>query len=154
MSHLVRMGRYSGTTAFTTLSVSVYFAGKLIWDAGAGVVTDRLGSTRSGNRKYFPYGEEPVTTAQDKTKFATYFRDNTTALDYADQRYYGRTMGRFLTPDPYGGSANPADPQSLNRYSYVQAGPAFVNLEIPGVCTDAALLEAALRVVGTLAQPA
>jgi hypothetical protein len=41
-----------------------------------------------------------------------------------------------------------------DRYSYVQAGPSFVNLEIPGVCTDAVLLEAALRVVGTLAQPA
>jgi hypothetical protein len=36
----------------------------------------------------------------------------------------------------------------------VQAGPAFVSLEIPGVCTDAAVLEAALRVVGSLAQPA
>ncbi|NVB80263.1 MAG: hypothetical protein HOV81_17855 [Kofleriaceae bacterium] len=41
-----------------------------------------------------------------------------------------------------------------NRYDYVQAGPAFVNLEIPGVCTDPVVLEAALRVVGALAQPA
>jgi hypothetical protein len=40
-----------------------------------------------------------------------------------------------------------------DRYDYVQAGPAFVNLEIPGVCTDPAVIEAALRVVGTLAQP-
>lgn len=41
-----------------------------------------------------------------------------------------------------------------NRYDYVQAGPAFVNLELPGVCTDPVLLEAAMRVVGSLAQPA
>ena len=40
-----------------------------------------------------------------------------------------------------------------DRYDYVQAGPSFVNLEIPGVCTDPAVIEAALRVVGTLAQP-
>lgn len=40
-----------------------------------------------------------------------------------------------------------------DRYSYVQAGPSFVNLEIPGVCTDATVIEAALRVVGSLAQP-
>lgn len=41
-----------------------------------------------------------------------------------------------------------------NRYEYVQAGPAFVSLELPGVCTDPVLLEAALRLVGSLAQPA
>ncbi len=40
-----------------------------------------------------------------------------------------------------------------DRYSYVQAGPSFVSLEIPGVCTDPTVIEAALRVVGTLAQP-
>jgi len=32
-------------------------------------------------------------------------------------------MGRFITPDPYGGSANPANPQSWNRYSYVNNDP-------------------------------
>jgi hypothetical protein len=40
------------------------------------------------------------------------------------------------------------------RYDYVQAGPQFVNLEIPGICQDPAVLEAAIRVVGALAQPA
>ena len=40
------------------------------------------------------------------------------------------------------------------RYDYVQAGPQFVNLEIAGICQDAAVLEAAIRVVGALAQPA
>jgi len=40
------------------------------------------------------------------------------------------------------------------RYDYVQAGPQFVSLEIPGVCQDPAVLEAAIRVVGALAQPA
>jgi len=40
------------------------------------------------------------------------------------------------------------------RYDYVQAGPAFVSLEISGVCQDPAVLEAAIRIVGALAQPA
>ena len=61
---------------------------------GGGVVLDRLGSVVSRHytgSKYFPYGEEAVTTQQDRAKVATYFRDATTALDYANQRYYGRT---------------------------------------------------------------
>jgi hypothetical protein len=40
-----------------------------------------------------------------------------------------------------------------SRYDHVQAGPALVVLQLPGVCTDPAVLEAAIRVVGELAQP-
>lgn len=39
------------------------------------------------------------------------------------------------------------------RYSILVAGPSFVSLEIPGVCTDPALIEAAIHVVGAFAQP-
>jgi RHS repeat-associated protein len=119
-----RMGRYAGTTSWSTWGTSVYFAGKLIWDDAGGVVTDRLGSVVTGNRKYFPYGEEPTTTAQNRVKFATYFRDGTTALDYANQRFYGRTIGRFLTPDQYMPSAYFWDPGTWNRYAYAEDDPA------------------------------
>jgi RHS repeat-associated protein len=54
--------------------------------------------------------------------FATYRRD-ATGLDYANQRYYSSTVARFLTPDPYQASGGPADPQSWNRYAYVQNDP-------------------------------
>jgi RHS repeat-associated protein len=81
---------------------------------------DRLGSSRTGGSKYFPYGEEQQVTAQDKDKFATYYRDGTTGLDYAQNRYYANTLGRFTSPDPYMSSGGTADPQSWNRYSYVQ----------------------------------
>jgi RHS repeat-associated protein len=110
------------------LHTNLYFAGKLIRAEGQVAVLDRLGSVANG-KKYFPYGEEQgQTTPQEQTKFATYFRDATTALDYADQRYYSRSIGRFLTVDASG----PADlhrPQSLNRYSYVVNDP--VNLADP-----------------------
>jgi RHS repeat-associated protein len=69
-------------------------------------VTDRLGSVVATGlnaaftrRRYFPYGEEQVTTASDTEKFGTYYRDQRTNLDYADQRYYSSVYGRFLTPD-------------------------------------------------------
>lgn len=32
-------------------------------------------------------------------------------------------MGRFLTPDPFGGSAKPGNPSSWNRYAYVENDP-------------------------------
>jgi RHS repeat-associated protein len=48
-------------------------------------------------------------------------RDSETGLDYFGARYYGSTMGRFLTPDPLAGHTE--DPQTLNRYSYVRNNP-------------------------------
>jgi RHS repeat-associated protein len=44
-------------------------------------------------------------------------------LDYADQRYYASTYGRFNSPDPYVASGGPSDPGSWNRYSYTRGDP-------------------------------
>jgi RHS repeat-associated protein len=79
--------------------------------------------------KYFPYGEDryspnPANPTNDQEKFATYTRDSVSGLDYALNRYYSAGMGRFMTPDPYRGSAQPTLPQTMNRYSYVQDDPA------------------------------
>jgi RHS repeat-associated protein len=118
-----RLGIYtkSGGT-YTVKSVDVRFAGKLIYTNSAWVATDRLGSIRyrkptgAGERlDFFPYGEErPSATAQDRDKFATYMRDDT-GLDYADQRYFTNTSGRFVTPDPAG--------DGLNWYAYAGGDP-------------------------------
>ena len=52
-------------------------------------------------------------------------------LDYADQRYYASSWGRFLSPDPYMATAispnDSRDPQSWNRYSYAGGDPANQN---------------------------
>ena len=119
-----RLGIYtkSGGT-YSVKSVDVRFAGKLIYTNSAWVATDRLGSIRyrkpsgAGERlDFFPYGEErPSATAQDRDKFATYMRDDT-GLDYADQRYFTNTSGRFVTPDPAGDGSN--------WYAYAGGDPA------------------------------
>jgi len=103
-----KLGSYQPSyPQFTLISKNVYFAGKLIQSQGGAVMVDRLGSVRVGapggstNSRYYEYGEEQSATPNDREKFGTYFRDGTTALDYADQRYYASTLGRFLTPDPY-----------------------------------------------------
>jgi RHS repeat-associated protein len=65
-----------------------------------------------------------VAPASDqRTKFATYFRD-LPGLDYARQRYYSNVTGRFLTPDPGGfRTANLKNPIHWNRYVYASDDP-------------------------------
>jgi RHS repeat-associated protein len=60
--------------------------------------------------------------------FNNYERDNNGA-DEAMFRRYNRWWSRFDQPDPYDGSYNLGDPQSFNRYAYVQNDP--VNLTDP-----------------------
>jgi RHS repeat-associated protein len=92
---------------------------------GAAAEGDGHGPARLGHigHEVFPYREESVTTAQDRFKFATYYRDSTTGLDYADQRFYASAIGRFITPDPYQSSGEAMIPGTWNRYSYVVGDP-------------------------------
>ena len=122
----------------TKVETNLHFAGKLIrWD-NAAVVLDRLGGVAKRSNllaspqiwqdsNYYPFGEERTATGQDRTKFATYYRDNKTGFDYAMNRYYNSSWGRFLTPDPYGPSANPGNLLSWNRYAYVANDPVNEN---------------------------
>jgi len=102
------------------------------WFAGIVLARDGLGS--GGANAYYPYGEDypnwaPVT---DSDNFATYYRDVTTGYDYAKNRYYSPSLGRFLTPDPYR-SGRLANPGTWNRYVYTLGDP--VNNNDPsGLC--------------------
>ncbi|MGE0887715.1 MAG: RHS repeat domain-containing protein [Blastocatellales bacterium] len=110
------------------------------------LVTDHLGTPRmiadqtgslSGMRRhdYLPFGEENFTGATIRTavngyqaegvrqKFTGYERDTETDLDFAEARYHSAKQGRFTSPDPLLSSANPIEPQSWNRYSYVGNRP-------------------------------
>jgi RHS repeat-associated protein len=58
-------------------------------------------------------------------KFTTYERDGN-ASDEAMHRRYNRWWSRFDQPDPYDGSYNLGDPQSFNRYAYVNNDPVNV----------------------------
>jgi RHS repeat-associated protein len=58
-------------------------------------------------------------------------RDTESGNDYFGARYYGSSMGRFMSPDSTGDGLDPAPvpwadfehPQSLNLYSYVRNNP-------------------------------
>ena len=126
-----KMAAINGVSGY--VSEDAYFAGMLwIQDLRAGnlVKVDRLGSVRgsyfgtlSPTTSYLPFGDEITPTANDREKFATYTRDNTTQFDYADQRFYNWASAKFMSADPYRNSAGVGDPGSWNKYSYVAGDP-------------------------------
>ncbi len=98
------------------------------------MVIDKTGSLAGIKRHdYLPFGEELAATQGSRTpamgygaddtqqKFTGKERDIETGLDYFGARYYSSVLGRFAGPDS--GPFTPADPQSWNRYPYVQNSP-------------------------------
>ena len=82
----------------------------------------------SQDRYYYPYGGMAYGTSSDHHLFTGKERDSESGLDMFGARYYGSSVGRFMTPDwaarpvtvPY---AKFGDPQSLNLYAYVGNNP-------------------------------
>jgi RHS repeat-associated protein len=106
-----------GAVYIWTLHTYEYFAGRLIRVDTQAVMRDRLGSVRAkgaSRMSYFPYGQERTATGNNQEKFGTYYRDGS-GFDYADQRYYASTWGRFMTADP--------TRSALNLYGYVEGDP-------------------------------
>jgi RHS repeat-associated protein len=111
------------------------------------LVTDQLGTPRmvfdktgslAGMKRhdYLPFGEElsagtgQRATSQGYTgndgvrqQFTQKERDVETELDYFLARYYASKQGRFTSVDSSGGSIQPKNPQSLNRYTYALNNP-------------------------------
>jgi RHS repeat-associated protein len=132
----------------------VYFAGRLIKQntdavlASADnnfVAVDGMGSvvyaapTSEGalqvNTSYLPYGEELSATTNDVIKFATYTRDSSTGLDYADQRFYTSQFGRFMSADRFVQTSKANDSGSWNKYAYTRGDP--VNrTDVHGTCDE------------------
>ncbi len=121
----------------------VYIAGMRVWSepvSGTGVFLfqDHLGSVRvtgtsSGTLDddidNLPFGYQ---YANYGTASANHYRftddesdDAQSSTEYAVFRNLDPWMGRFNRPDPYGGSTDFQNPQSLNRYPYVMNQPSI-----------------------------
>jgi len=113
------------------------------------VMADHQGSTRAvmkgsgtagelvvSRHDYLPFGEELYAgvgmraTNQSyniadsvRQKYAGMETDGATGMAHTLWRNYDQSSGRWTAPDPYGGSMTVADPQSFNRYSYVNNDP-------------------------------
>jgi len=86
----------------------------------------------AGQQGHYPFGESWYGSGTtSKWKLTSYERDAESGNDYAMARYDVNRLGRFSSPDPVGGSSG--DPQSLNRYAYVENDP--IDLADPsGLC--------------------
>ena len=108
----------SGSLGATLEGINTYFAGKMLSEKGVFIATDRLGSVRGDSNgvsmSYYPWGEERGQgTADNRTKFAGYYRDMP-GQDYAMARYYSASSGSFWSPDPGGmKTADAGNPTSL-----------------------------------------
>jgi RHS repeat-associated protein len=89
--------------------------------ASTSVMTDSTGN-ELGTINYFPFGECRNSTGTiDTDKLFTGQRLDGTGLYYYGARYYDPTIGRFISADTI--VPDPANPQSLNRYSYCLNNP-------------------------------
>ncbi|MFP5236004.1 MAG: RHS repeat-associated core domain-containing protein [Acidobacteriota bacterium] len=84
-----------------------------------------LGSSGSlGNAvDYAPYGQAFNGSSSDMFGFTGLQWDSTTAELLAQYRQFSSQQGRWMTADPYNGSYDLEDPQSLSRYVYVGNRP-------------------------------
>jgi RHS repeat-associated protein len=110
------------------------------------LITDNLGTPRvitdaAGNvvtrRDFMPFGEELPAGNANRTatnkygsgaddlrqRFTGYEKDSETELDFAEARYYDNRYGRFTAVDPMLASGQSSNPQTFNRYAYVQNNP-------------------------------
>ena len=85
------------------------------------VIADITGAS-TGTIRYFPFGLTRTSSGTIPTdeKF-TGQRLDSTGLYYYGGRYYDPIVGRFISPDVF--VQSPANPQSLNRYTYVFNNP-------------------------------
>ncbi len=111
------------------------------------VLSDLQGTTRAvmnnsgsssaviARHDYLPFGEEVWAgsyrsssysygqTDANRQKYGLTERDDATGLDHTWWRKLESFSGRWTSPDPYARSMRVANPQSFNRYAYVQNDP-------------------------------
>lgn len=100
-----------------------------------------LGSPAGVDGSYasLPWGDSQTQTKsggsdQDASHFAALDTDNESNTEHAQFRQYSSVEGRWLKPDPYSGSYDYSNPQSLNRYVYAANNP-LSNIDPSGLNT-------------------
>jgi len=84
--------------------------------------TDNSGNINSSNM-IAPYGQLMATSTNDPYLYAGLYQDTEYGGDAALYRNYSAEQARWLRPDPYNGSYDLNNPQSFNRYMYVNGNP-------------------------------
>jgi len=91
--------------------------------------TERVRTCSSGSIEgsyaSLPFGDAFTVNGKDTDPyhFAGLDHDADSYTEHAEFRQYSSAQGRWLSPDPSGGSYDMGNPQSLNRYVYVLNNP-------------------------------
>jgi len=130
-----RVSEWSGTLQ---LQGKYYWGGKPVAYYANGAAhfehQDWLGTERmrtayngvvEGSFTSLPFGDwqTPAGDETDANHYATLDHDTETDTDHAQFRQYANAQGRWLAPDPYSGSYDMSNPQSMNRYVYAGNNP-------------------------------
>jgi RHS repeat-associated protein len=115
-----------GANRVATITGSVNGSGGTITYEHRDHLSPRLFTDSSGNnvgeQGTYPFGESWYSNnSTSQWVFTTYERDKESGNDYALARSYSGNLGRFVAPDPLDGVVG--DPQSWNRYAYVENDP-------------------------------
>ena len=86
------------------------------------VETDNSGNVTGAN-VFLPFGQLMSSTTNDSFQFTGLEQDTENSSDHAWFRNYSTEQSRWLRPDPYNGSYDLNNPQSFNRYMYVNGNP-------------------------------
>jgi RHS repeat-associated protein len=71
-----------------------------------------------------PFGDSlAMASDTDTDHFAVLDHDYESDTEHAPFRQYNSDQGRFMRPDPYYGSSDFSNPQSMHRYAYAQNDP-------------------------------
>ncbi len=98
------------------------------WTGTERMRTDYTGAVASSYVS-LPFGDgytanvQQTYADQDSSHFAELEQDPESSTEHAQFRQYSPAQGHWMSPDPYDGSYDPTNPQSLNRYSYVLNNP-------------------------------
>ncbi len=91
--------------------------------------TERLrtsyNGTVEGSYTSLPFGDDytPTGSDLDPYHYAQLDYDSESGTDHAQYRQYSSAQGRWMRPDPYSGSYDFSNPQSMNRYVYAENAP-------------------------------
>ncbi|MGH9616401.1 MAG: RHS repeat-associated core domain-containing protein, partial [Acidobacteriaceae bacterium] len=86
------------------------------------MTTDGSGNV-TGTNVLSPYGETLSSNTNDSFSYAGLTQDTEYGGDAATFRNCSTEQTRWLRPDPYNGSYDLSNPQSFNRYTYVNGNP-------------------------------
>ena len=99
---------------------------RVVTDAN-GAVIDRKDYTAFGEVNYTAERTQGLgydgSAEETRKGYTGYEKDDESGLDFAQARYYNSIHGRFTSVDPLIASAQTANPQTFNRYSYVINDP-------------------------------